>query len=148
MDTGKALTPLLNQMNANLLRMPRNLRILHPMVSMLTERSASTLNACEFGLGPFSLPQSTCTDGKFPQGGLMSQWVCRAWSKTLLISPTAPMMNILTSSHGKPATSTSVSEMCQHLRSDNCKVNLYCDSTEKVCIQRKDVGTQCSADKE
>jgi hypothetical protein len=31
---------------------------------------------------------------------------------------------------------------------DNCRVGLYCDTTQKVCIQRKDVGAGCTADKE
>lgn len=31
---------------------------------------------------------------------------------------------------------------------DNCQIGLYCDTTQKVCIQQKDVGAQCDADKE
>jgi len=31
---------------------------------------------------------------------------------------------------------------------DNCRPDLYCDSTQRVCIQRKDINTQCTADKE
>jgi len=78
----------------------------------------------------------------------MSRSVCRASSKTLPTSPMAPMMNILTLSHGELATFTLTSEMCQLLHSDNCRVGLYCDSTQKVCIQRKAVGAECLADKE
>jgi len=31
---------------------------------------------------------------------------------------------------------------------DNCLTNLYCDTTQKVCIAAKDVGVTCQADKE
>jgi len=31
---------------------------------------------------------------------------------------------------------------------DNCRIGLYCDAAQRVCIQRKDLGTQCDADKE
>lgn len=31
---------------------------------------------------------------------------------------------------------------------DNCRVGLYCDTAQRVCIQQKDVGAQCDADKE
>jgi len=78
----------------------------------------------------------------------MLLWVCHAWSRTLPTSRTVSVMNILTLSRGKPIIFTSVSEMCQLLLSDNCRVGLYCDSTQKVCIQRKNIGDQCDADKE
>ncbi|KAF9654016.1 hypothetical protein BDM02DRAFT_3086236 [Thelephora ganbajun] len=38
--------------------------------------------------------------------------------------------------------------MCQLLCSDNCRVGHYCDATQKVCIQQKNIGAQCTADKE
>ncbi|KAA1472958.1 hypothetical protein DENSPDRAFT_839361 [Dentipellis sp. KUC8613] len=31
---------------------------------------------------------------------------------------------------------------------DNCKIGNYCDSQQRVCIQQKDVGASCGADKE
>ncbi|KAF9793073.1 hypothetical protein BJ322DRAFT_1032885 [Thelephora terrestris] len=31
---------------------------------------------------------------------------------------------------------------------DNCRIGLYCDTTQKVCIQQKNLATQCDADKE
>ena len=34
------------------------------------------------------------------------------------------------------------------LRRGNCKVGLYCDSQQLVCVQGKDVGETCDADKE
>ena len=33
-------------------------------------------------------------------------------------------------------------------RSGNCKVGLYCDSQQLVCVQAKAVGESCDADKE
>jgi hypothetical protein len=78
----------------------------------------------------------------------MSHWVCHAWSKTLLTSPMAPTMNTLTSSRGKPITFPFVSEISQLLFSDNCAIGLYCDTAQKVCTQRRAIGTQCDADKE
>ena len=72
----------------------------------------------------------------------------RAWSKIPLTSLMVPMMNILTSSPGKPIALASASEKFRPLRSDNCRIGLYCDAIQKVCIQRKDIGTQCDADKE
>ena len=35
-----------------------------------------------------------------------------------------------------------------HTSSGNCKVGLYCDSQQLVCVQGKDVGETCDADKE
>lgn len=48
--TRRRFTFLLKQMNANLLRILKTLRIQHPTVSMLTELSASTSSACKFYL--------------------------------------------------------------------------------------------------
>jgi hypothetical protein len=31
---------------------------------------------------------------------------------------------------------------------DNCAIGLYCDTAQKVCTQRRAIGTQCDADKE
>jgi len=31
---------------------------------------------------------------------------------------------------------------------DNCRIGLYCNTSQKVCIQQKGIGTQCDADKE
>ncbi|TFY70183.1 hypothetical protein EVG20_g2833 [Dentipellis fragilis] len=31
---------------------------------------------------------------------------------------------------------------------DNCKLGMYCDSQQRVCIQEKDLGASCGADKE
>lgn len=35
-----------------------------------------------------------------------------------------------------------------YLRSDNCKIGLYCDTNTTVCIQQKAIGAHCTADKE
>lgn len=78
----------------------------------------------------------------------MSHWACRAWSKILLTFPMEPTMNTSTSSRGTPITFPFVSEICQLLFSDNCAIGLYCDTTQKVCIQRRAIGVQCDADKE
>jgi hypothetical protein len=32
--------------------------------------------------------------------------------------------------------------------SDNCKIGLYCDTNSTTCIQQKNIGQSCSADKE
>jgi hypothetical protein len=32
--------------------------------------------------------------------------------------------------------------------SGNCHIDLYCDSQQKVCVQSKQLGQACSADKE
>jgi len=79
----------------------------------------------------------------------MSHSACRVWSKTLHTFLMGSMRNTLTSSHGKPTTSTPVVvATCRLSHSDNCRLGLYCDSRQKVCIQRKDVGAGCAADKE
>lgn len=79
----------------------------------------------------------------------MSPWATLALSRTPPTLSTLVPMKRTISFHGEQQVlrhhevATDIPSF-----SGNCRIGLYCDAQQKVCMNQKDIGVACQADKE
>ncbi|KAI0051223.1 hypothetical protein FA95DRAFT_354626 [Auriscalpium vulgare] len=95
---------------------------------------------CE-GPPNFMQLRDTTGHGLNVNGSICLNFVCQ-WSN-VTVGQTCEVQNV-----GYVAYGSDHQEFVNIVSRDNCQVGLYCDTNSKTCIQQKDFGTSCDADKE